>query len=537
MPRTRTDLSVARYDLLVVGGGIHGLFAAYDAATRGLSVALVDQDDFGSGLSFNHQRTIHGGLRALEHAHLGKARQQIHERRTWARIAPHLVRPLPFLVGTYRFTKRSRWLVRAGFATYDAIGRSRNRGVAPELHLPKARLESAAATKRLFPGIDEKGLSGGAIWYDYQTRHPDRLNWTVAMAAEQAGAVLGNYLQVIGPLKDGGRVAGARVRDLVTTREWDLQASVTLLAAGSGLSALQTSFGATGAPALVRAINVLLDRPARDIAVAAPSRSGRMLTAVPWRGYVLVGTYQSRDLVTGPEHAPPDGVIDEFLTDLNSAFPRLQANRADVRMTHHGLTPAVMRGGRADLMPEPAVLRHPEVGSGLLSLVGVKFTTARLAAETAVDAVCQALGRSRAGSKTASTLLPHTGIADSEGRLVETQRAFGAPLDRDILEHLTGWYNTEGPAVLRHAAEEGNLDRLAPGTPVLGGEVSYAAQHSRALRLSDVVFRRTPLGSAGHPGEEALARAADILTRVHGWSDARRLEELGLVEREYARRR
>jgi glycerol-3-phosphate dehydrogenase len=112
MPRTRTDLSVARYDLLVVGGGIHGLFAAYDAATRGLSVALVDQDDFGSGLSFNHQRTIHGGLRALEHAQLGKARQQIHERRTWARIAPHMVRPLPFLVGTYRFTKRSRWLVR-----------------------------------------------------------------------------------------------------------------------------------------------------------------------------------------------------------------------------------------------------------------------------------------------------------------------------------------------------------------------------------------------------------------------------------------
>src|SRR3954464_15742818 len=115
MPRTRTDLSIARYDLLVVGGGIHGLFAAYDAAQRGLSVALVEQDDFGSGLSFNHQRTIHGGLRAVEHAQWAKARQQIYERRTWAVIAPHLVRPLPFLIGTYRLSKRSRWIVRAGF--------------------------------------------------------------------------------------------------------------------------------------------------------------------------------------------------------------------------------------------------------------------------------------------------------------------------------------------------------------------------------------------------------------------------------------
>src|SRR6476646_1212341 len=134
MPRTRTDLSVARWDLLVVGGGIHGLFAAYDAAARGLSVALVEASDFGSGLSFNHQRTLHGGLRALQGASVGKTRRQIAERTTWARIAPHLITPLPFLVGTYGWTTRSRWALRAGLRLYDWLGRHRNRGITTELH-------------------------------------------------------------------------------------------------------------------------------------------------------------------------------------------------------------------------------------------------------------------------------------------------------------------------------------------------------------------------------------------------------------------
>src|SRR5262252_2103045 len=126
MPRQLEDLARGRYDLLVVGGGIHGLFAAYDAAQRGLSVALVERADFGSGLSFNHQRTIHGGLRTLQHGHLRKTRQQIYERRTWARIAPHLIRPLPFLIGTYGYGRRSRAALGAGFAVYDRIGRARN---------------------------------------------------------------------------------------------------------------------------------------------------------------------------------------------------------------------------------------------------------------------------------------------------------------------------------------------------------------------------------------------------------------------------
>jgi glycerol-3-phosphate dehydrogenase len=524
MPRDLDALAQTKYDVLVIGGGIHGLFAAYDTASRGLSVALVERADFGSGLSFNHQRTLHGGLRALQTGRIRKTRQQIVERRTWARIAPHLLRPLPFLVATSGWTTRSRSAVRVGFAIYDLVGRHRNSGVSPELHLPRAKLESAAATQRLFPGANPR-LSGGAVWYDYQIRHPDRLTWTVALAAREAGARLINYVEAVGPTGAAG--TGVRVRDVLTGREADLETKVTIAAAGSSVGAVLASFGIQGGPPLLRAMNILLDRPARDIATAAPGTSGRMLTAVPCQGYVLVGTHQSQEVVNGHEQGPPEQAIDAFLSDANTAFPRLSAKREDIRLLHYGLVPAVARGSRVELLPDPVVERHSGAGgSRLISLVGVKYTTARRAAEDAVNAACREIGGHHRRSRTATTPLPHAGIADVEGRLVETLRALGVDLDREIIDHLTGWYGTEASDVVRHAVTCNRLERITDRSPVISGEISYAAEQADAVRLADAVLRRTPLGAAGHPGEDALARAAGVMAQSLRWSDARRAEEI-----------
>jgi glycerol-3-phosphate dehydrogenase len=535
MPRHVEDLARGRYDLLVIGGGIHGLFVAYDAAMRGLTVALVERGDIGSGLSFNHQRTIHGGLRALEHGQLRKAQRQVQERRTWARIAPHLLRPLPFLIGTYRFTKRSRWALKAGFTLYDQLGRRRNSDVSPELHLPKGRLESAAATKRLFPGVATNGLTGGAIWYDYQTRHPDRLTWTVALAAQHAGARIVNYMTAIKPIgSSNGRVSGAEVHDEITGQTSAIEASVTVLAAGGSLPVAMSTFGVDGAPPLVRAMNILVNRPARDIATAAPGPSGRVLTSVPWSGYVLVGTHQSASAVPAGETTPPPEAVDAFLADANATFPTLGAELKDIRMLHHGLTPGELRGGRLDLLAESRVIDHSARGvAGLLSIVGVKYTTARETAEHAVDLACRALGRPAGHSRTASTPLPHAGIADAEGRLIETLRELGVELDRDILDHLTSWYGTEAPDVARYASSMDNMERLGGSSPVLAAEMAYAADRASAVHLSDAVLRRTSLGSAGHPGKAALERAADIMAARLGWSAAARAAEIVATDAAY----
>src|SRR3954465_12350918 len=221
-------LTGTTFDVLVVGGGIHGLATALDAAARGLSVALVEAGDFAAATSFNHQRTAHGGLRALQAGRVGYAMESIRERRALARIAPRLLRPLPFMIGTYRSVVKNRLVLRAGFEIDRWLGRHRNDGLEPELHLPVAKLTSKAATLKLFPGIKPDRLTGGANWYDYQIIHSDRLAIAFAEGAALKGATLVNYAEALAAIRDGGRLAGMRVRDVLTGDEVDAKARMTI---------------------------------------------------------------------------------------------------------------------------------------------------------------------------------------------------------------------------------------------------------------------------------------------------------------------
>src|SRR5687768_14907427 len=270
MNRDLDRLSTEHFDLLVIGGGIHGLAAAYDAAGRGLRVALAERDDFGSGATFNHQRTVHGGLRALQRASLGRVRQGIRERRTFARIAPHYIKPFPFITGIYGGVVRGRLAMKAALRAYDALGRSRNAGVSQELHLPASRLESKTATMRLFPLVRQDGLKGGAVWYDYQMQQADRLTLAFALAAEAAGAVLANHFEIVALERDaGGRVRGARGVDRISGRNISIEAGAVLSAVGSQAIAVAALAGLRLDVPLVRAMNLMTSRPASEIGLAA----------------------------------------------------------------------------------------------------------------------------------------------------------------------------------------------------------------------------------------------------------------------------
>lgn len=509
MQRDTTALSTHTFDVLIVGGGSHGLFAAYDAAQRGLRVAVIDRGDLAGGLSANHQRTLHGGLRAMQSGDLAKTRSQIRERRAWARIAPHLITPLPFLFGTYGHGKRSRLAVRIGFAAYDYLARHRNVGVTGELHLPKGRLESAAVTRRLFPGIKTDGLTGGAMWYDYQTTQAERLTWCIAMAAHEAGATIANYVTAVGPRPD--RAAGIIARDLIGHRDIALDARTVVFSAAEGLNALYDAFGLTGAPPLLRAMNLLIDRPSMDMAHVAATAGGRMLTAVPWRGSILVGTGQTTTPVA-PGTRASEADIAAFLAEANSAFPSLQASMADVRLVHDGLVPATPGPRGLDLPRDFEIRTHAAAGQpALISMIGAKYTTARLAAEQAIDAVCAQLGRTGTRSRTADQPLPHAEISDAEGVLIDTARETGAALPPESLRHLGRWYGSEGPAVLRFARRSPWGDTtVTADSPVLAAEVAYARTHAMAMTIDDVIYRRTALGGTGRVSTETRARVQAI---------------------------
>ncbi|HEX6972819.1 MAG TPA: FAD-dependent oxidoreductase, partial [Vicinamibacterales bacterium] len=296
-PRDLARLESSSHDILVVGGGIQGLAIAYEAASRGLSVALVEAGDFGGATSFNHQKTAHGGLRALSTGQLGRARESIRERRALARIAPWLLRPLPFIVGTYRSVVKNRVAMRMAFKAEGWLGRHRNDGVEPELHLPVARLVSKAATVGLFAGVRRDNLTGGAQWYDYQMVESDRLTLAFATAADKWGADLANHVEAVDAVREGARIVGMQVRDRLSGRTFTVRATLTVNAAGARAGEVMTRFGVRRDFPLLKAINLVTSKRASDIALAAPTSRGRMLTLTPWRGRAVVGTGQSEMLV------------------------------------------------------------------------------------------------------------------------------------------------------------------------------------------------------------------------------------------------
>jgi glycerol-3-phosphate dehydrogenase len=438
-------------------------------------------------------------------------------------MAPGCVRPLPFVVGTYRSGARTRARIALGLRVYDAIGFDRNKGLPAALHLPASQVIGPDEVEARLPGINREGLTGAGVWCDYQVTHPDRLNWLVARAAIEAGAVLANYAEAIGPLREQSRITGAVVRDVVSGAEINVSARMTLVCAGSGLRAVLSAYGLDDeVPPLLAAANLLLRQTPPPCALAAPGLSGRMLTMVPWAGRTLVGTFQSPSTVT-PGDTFPLGVT-AMLADANAAFPMLRATPGDVLLVHRGLTPAVVSREGADLLAEPRIIRHSARGiEGILSLVGVKFTTARLAAKVALRAVSAALGLPFDADLHTARLLPD---ADP----VSVQDAFSG-LDSpapDVAAHLVDWYGPEARRVWALALTRGLTSPL-DGSAVIEAEIVAAVEDARAVRLADVVLRRTRLGGAGHPGNRALHQAADVMAHALGWSEHERAREVDAV--------
>ena len=464
MKRDLAALTAREHDLVVIGGGIHGAAAAWDAAQRGLSVALVEAQDFGAGVSWNSLKTVHGGLRHLQRADFAQVRESMRERRALLRMAPRIVRPLPFLVPTYGHGVRGREAMATALRLNDLIGRGRNEGLDEEHRIPRSRVLAPAEVERLVPGIEGKGLSGGAVWYDAQVTHSERLVVGLCRAAADAGAALANYVAATGFLRDGSRVTGIRARDVDGGGEMEIRGRMVLIATGPGLDRLlaRAQVKPTGSPLLL-GMNLVVRR-AVVTSHAVGARSGnRYLFVVPWRERAIVGTAYD------PASAAPDVAVSRFLEESARAFPWAGLQPADVVLVHRGLVPG--RRGAGAVETRSRLIDHEAADgvAGLVSLRGVKLTTARAEAEKVVDLVLRRLSRPAVACRTAVTPLPAA-----------------APLEGGVAERA------------RHAVRE-----------------------EMALRLSDVVLRRTDLGTGGPPSPADLDAAARAMAAALGWDEAK----------------
>jgi glycerol-3-phosphate dehydrogenase len=540
MTRDLDQLTGTTFDVLVVGGGIYGLTIAHDAAQRGLSVALVERDDFGSGASFNHLRTIHGGLRYLQSLDLRRARESVRERRTYARIAPQAVRPLAFALPLYRSFTRGKIALRAGFALDRLVAIGRNRGVPASHRLPGGRVISRSHAVQRFPGLRRQGLTGAAVFFDYVTTEPDRLTFSFAQAAAGNGAVLANHVEAVSLLLDPAgsrRVAGVRARDMLSARTLEIAARVTVNATGAGVDRLLKPLGtATGIP-MLKAMNLVTTRDAGDEALGGRSPSGRNLFLVPWRDRALFGTWESDRVCDADEAGVAERDVAAFIGELNQSFPALDLTLADVTLVHHGVVPAAVRGGRVALEGHEQVRDHSAHGiDGILSVAGTKFTTARAVAERITDTLLTKLQHAPVPCRTATTPLPGGGVRDIGLAIADARREFDEGLPTDTIPHLIAAYGSRYRDVMAIAADRPDWrTRVAPGSPVIGAELVLAARKEMAPTLADIVIRRTPLGALGHPGDLVVERAAAIVAAELRWPDDRTREEITAVRQFYAR--
>jgi glycerol-3-phosphate dehydrogenase len=262
-----------------------------------------------------------------------------------------------------------------------------------------------------------------------------------------------------------------------------------------------------------------------------------MLTLVPWRGHALIGTMQSPTLARPDDTGVRASELAACIADANDAFPALKLTADDVRLVHRGLVPAVETNhGAPELRPWAAIHDHTAEGaSGALTVIGVKYSTARRVAEDAIAIVARRLGKRIPPSRTALTTLPGAGIADHEALAIETARDLGLDLPISIIRHLVGRYAERGADIVRLMHERDALGAaIAQNVPTLAAEIVYVIQQEMAQHLSDIVIRRTGLGNAGHPGSPALRACAEIAANELGWDAARVNEEINAVDRFYA---
>jgi len=493
MDRTEMLRSLASggFDLIVIGGGASGLGVAVDAQTRGYRTLLLEQDDFAKGTSSRSTKLVHGGVRYLQQGNVGLVLEALRERGLLCRNAPHLVHPLAFIVPRYRWWEGPFYGV--GLKLYDVLAQS--------LNLSPSRVLDYDETVARIPNIQKEDLLGGVIYHDAQFDDA-RLAICLAQTAADHGATVLNYVRVTGLLKEDGLVRGVRARDLETGAEAQIHARVVVNATGIFSDSIRRmdEGGVDAVVAPSQGVHIVLDKSflARDTAIMVPKTDdGRILFVIPWHDRALVGT---TDVEMKTPELEPHPRLDEieFLLRNAARYMERDPRPADILSVFAGQRPLVRMGG---IQETKKISREHVVEisrTGLVSIMGGKWTTYRKMAEDTVDDAAQVGG------------LPARTCATHELRL----HGWLAPDDPALPPHgPIRMYGADAERVRAFLANDpGHAVALHPRLPYVCGQLRWAVQHEQARTLEDLLSRRTrSLVLDARAAIEAAPRAAAIL--------------------------
>ncbi len=508
------------FDIAIIGGGITGAGIARDAAMRGLTVALIEKGDFASGTSSRSSRLVHGGLRYLRHRQIGLVREALHERGLLLRLAPHLVRPIPFVLPVYRESHDAPLVLRVGLTGYDLL--------AGTLGIGWHRALSREQTLRDEPALRGDGLRGDGLragfrYFDAITNDA-RLTLAVALSAVRHGAAAVNYVEAVGLEKTGGRIAGIHYRDLTGGAEGTVRARAVISAAGPWTDAVRALAGRPAVLRPTKGIHLVVPRDRLPVnSTIAFSARERMIFAIPQGAHTYIGTTDT-DFVDDPGKVEADETDVAYLIEAANETFTTNLSEEDVVSTWAGVRPLMRaEGAPSDLPRDYDILDGP---AGLYTICGGKLTTFRSMAEHILNHVIEResarFSRRPARCRTAREPLPGGAVGDfaryrksAEAALTEAWEIPAAAARR-----LVAMYGSEHVRVLGHAAREPELlQSLAPGSALLAVEAVHAAREGMAMTLEDFLHRRCDVMLFGEDGSrEAAGEAARVMARELGWS-------------------
>jgi glycerol-3-phosphate dehydrogenase len=470
MRRDTPALAGETFDLLIIGGGIVGAGIARDAALRGLRAALVEQGDFASGTSSRSSKLIHGGFRYLEQRAFHLVAESCRERATLLRIAPHLVRPVPFLLPVYDDSPRSLLTMRIGMTLYDLLARYRN--TAPH------RTLSADATLAVEPNLRAQGLRGAIRYYDC-AEDDARFCVDNILHAADLGVICNNYCKAIAMERSGDRIASVRLRDELSGSELETNARVIVNAAGPWIEQVAGLSGTDGSSTMrlspTKGIHLLLPAITREHAIAIQSRDRRILFSIPWHDCSIVGTTDTNFSGDPASVEVADEDVDYLLKEIGVAVQQPIA-RGDVITTFAGVRPLLA----ADATDPSARSREHRIvrqAENFITIAGGKYTTYRKIAEEAVDEVYRLLGQSPPGCATSHEPIP-----------------------------------------VRSHSRSGEM--LCQQPAVFESDVREACRDEMATTVSDVMWRRTGLALSRCGDPTTALRVASFMASELKWDES-----------------
>ncbi len=527
------------FDLVIIGGGITGAAVAYIAAARGLSVALFEKQDYGGATSAATSKLIHGGLRYLANGELKLVRESLRERRILGNIAPNFVYPLPFLLPMYKKWRGNIWQMIAGLTLYDLLAYDKGKTWDRSKRLRNHRLINRRKALRVEPGLRREKLRNAFYFFDYQSIFPERLTLAFIKSAAEYGACLSNYAPVEGFLHDeGNRITGVKVRDLLTERTREVEAGLTVNCGGTWADKIlgQAAGSDQTAHRVKRSegIHIITKKIAGSHVVSLQKPDGGHMMIMPWRDHSLIGTTDKEFFGDPDEYRVSMESIDEIIGCVNSCFGR-QISREDIVHAYGGLRPLVddETKGTYETSRKYEVYDNAVDGlEGMITVEGGKYTTSRSLAREVLRLVSAKLNRTLSDAVSDNLYLSGCEIRDMKQFMIR-QHLHYKDFSRETVEYVSRNYGTESRAVFAIARENRRFAEVVSHDGEIMAEVVYAITDESACTLTDIMLRRTGIGTLGNPGRRVTEKVALLAAEMLGWDERRMHEEIAALNRVY----